>query len=105
MCVLGPVGDISMLEYNGSGALAKSNAALPNWNDESFVGTDIDASHGWPFIPGVKQKPPQKEFPYTQKVLLYIGSQNSHRSLEARQRRGLVTRCGFCQRASAQRVE
>ena len=59
---MGPVGDISMLEYNGSGALAKSDAALPNWNDESFVGTDIDVSRGWPFIPGVKQKPPQKDW-------------------------------------------
>ena len=46
VCVLGPVDGISMLEYNGSGALAKSDAALPNWNDESFVGTCIDGSRG-----------------------------------------------------------
>ena len=105
VCVLGPVGGISMLEYNGSGAQVESDAARSDLNGETFIGTGRDASHCWPVIPKIHQKPPQKEFPYTQMVLLYIGSSTSNRSLEARQRRGLVTGCGFYQRASAQRSE
>ena len=89
VCVLGPVGDISMLEYNGSGSLVESDGALSNLNDDS---------RGWPFIPCVKQKRTQKAFPYTQKVLLYIGSSTSNRSLAGRRRRELTAKARAARR-------
>ena len=73
---MGPVGAISMLEYDAGGARFQSDGyrnIMNDVNDDIFVAPAFDAaSFHWLFIPIVKQKPIEYSLNGTQKLLMYI---------------------------------
>ncbi len=84
MLLAGPVGRIMLLGTAFCGV--SINAA--SVNTQSFVGEEgKDASHGWPVLGNLKQKEVLKLLPHTQKMLVFIDSNKTHRTPEALQAR------------------
>ena len=104
MLVAGPVSRLTMLQSRGSGGSSETRGGgvnvIASFNAQSYVGEKgKDASRGWPYIENVKQKEVKTVLPHTRKLLVFLGSNTSHRTQEAREARAhkRTERASACQ--------